>query len=112
LTRSKVFRNGHALFTVPFRFIFNHGYKRKEHSYHRGAKTFRRGRAIIFLEMMNINRSTSKQQLNKPEFQSINKIIIGELKALDMVINEFSQLFEIQEHEVLELSVRKIKKRI
>ncbi|RID82373.1 hypothetical protein D1953_18380 [Peribacillus asahii] len=67
---------------------------------------------MIFLEIMNINRSTSKRQLNKPEFQSINQILIGELKALDMVINKFSQLFEIKEHEVLELNVRKIKKRI
>ncbi|USK58086.1 hypothetical protein [Peribacillus asahii] len=68
---------------------------------------FHRGRAITFLEMMNINRSTIKQQLNKSEFQSINKILIGELRALDMVINEFSKLFEIQEHEVLELSGKK-----
>lgn len=73
------------------------GYKRKEHSHHRGAKTFRRGRAIVFLEMMNLKRSTIKQQLTEPEFQSINQILIGELKAMDLVINEFVQLFEIQE---------------
>ena len=75
--------------------------KRKEHPCHRGAKTFRRGRAIAFLERMNLKRSTIKQQLDQPEFQSINQILVGELKAIDMVINEFVQLFEIHENEVI-----------
>ncbi|MDR4947966.1 hypothetical protein [Neobacillus cucumis] len=79
------------------------GHKRKDHDHHhRGAKTFRRGRAIAFLEMMNIKRSTIKQQLDAPEFQSINQILVGELKAMDMVINEFVQLFELHEHEAME----------
>lgn len=76
-------------------------HKGKDHSGHRGAKTFRRGRAIAFLEMMNLKRSTLKQQLETPELQSINPILVGELKAIDMVINEFIQLFEIHESEVL-----------
>ncbi|ULT54453.1 hypothetical protein L1999_14875 [Neobacillus drentensis] len=69
------------------------------HHHHRGAKTFRRGRAIAFLEMMNLKRSTLKSQLDAPEFQSIKPILIGELKALEMVINEFMQLFELHEEE-------------
>lgn len=78
-------------------------HKGKEHgSHHRGPKTFRRGRAIAFLEMMNLKRSTIKEQLDKPEFQSINQILVGELKAIDMLINEFIQLFEIQESEALD----------
>ncbi|MDQ0270386.1 hypothetical protein [Cytobacillus purgationiresistens] len=68
-----------------------------------GAKTFRRGRAIAFLERMNLKRSILKQQLETPELQSINPILVGELKAIDMVINEFVQLFEIHESEVIEL---------
>ena len=64
-----------------------------------GPKTFRRGRAITFLERMNLKRSTIKQQLEQPEFQSIHPILVGELKAIDMVINEFIQLFEIDEDE-------------
>jgi len=81
----------------------HHGehHKRKDRG-HKGAKTFRRGRAIAFLEMMNLKRSTIKQQLDAPEFQSIQPILVGELKAIDMVINEFIQLFEIQETEVNE----------
>lgn len=67
-----------------------------------GAKTFRRGRAISFLERMDIKRSTIMQQLDKPEFQSIQPILVGELKAIDMVISEFTQLFEIHEHEVMD----------
>jgi hypothetical protein len=78
----------------------HHGGRHKDHgSHHRGPKTFRRGRAIAFLDMMNLKRSTIKEQLDQPEFQSIQQILVGELKAIDMLINEFSQLFEIQENE-------------
>ncbi len=76
-------------------------HKGRDGSHHRGAKTFRRGRAIAFLEMMNVKRATIKQQLEQPEFQSIQPILVGELKAIDMVINEFSQLFEIHESETM-----------
>lgn len=74
----------------------------KDGLHQRGPKTFRRGRAIAFLEMMNLKRSTIKHQLNEPEFQSINQILIGELKAIDTMINEFVQLFEIHEIETKE----------
>ncbi|WP_235852153.1 hypothetical protein [Niallia nealsonii] len=74
------------------------GHKRKEH--HRGAKTFRRGRAIEFLDRLNVKRATLKQQLESPELQSINPILVGELKAVETIINEFIQLFEIHEEEV------------
>ncbi|MGE8203623.1 hypothetical protein ACQKP0_03590 [Heyndrickxia sp. NPDC080065] len=76
------------------------GHKRKDHQ--RGAKTFRRGRALAFLEMMKVKRSTLKQQLESPELQSINPILVGELKAVEMVINEFVQLFELYEFETME----------
>lgn len=66
----------------------------------RGPKTFRRGRAVTFLEQLTIKRTTIAQQLEQPEFQSIQQILIGELKALDMVINEFTQLFEIHADEI------------
>ncbi|USG63295.1 hypothetical protein NDK47_13965 [Brevibacillus ruminantium] len=76
----------------------------------RGPKTFRRGRAIAFLENMNLKRSTIKQQLEEPEFQSIHQILVGELKAIDMVINEFIQLFEIHENEAAEIPYQKKEK--
>ncbi|MHC5563564.1 hypothetical protein ACYSN5_13570 [Bacillus spizizenii] len=73
-------------------------------SQHHGPKTFRRGRAIAFLEMMHLKRATIKQQLEQPEFQSIQQMLVGELKAIDMVINEFIQLFEINESEAKDVS--------
>ncbi|MDT8858640.1 hypothetical protein N0O92_00260 [Alkalihalobacillus sp. MEB130] len=80
-------------------------HKGKGHSRQHGPKTFRRGRAIAFLEMMNLKRATIKKQLDEPEFQSIHQILIGELKAIDLVINEFRQLFEIHENEILDPSM-------
>ena len=82
----------------------HHGRRRggEEGSHHRGAKTFRRGRAIAFLERMQLKRATIKQQLDQPEFQSIQPILVGELKAVDMVISEFIQLFEINEDDMLD----------
>jgi len=79
-------------------------HKGKDGMKHRGPKTFRRGRAISFLERMICKRSTIQQQLDKPEFQSIQQVLIGELKAIDMVIAEFTQLFEIQESDLMEIS--------
>ncbi|MCY7865436.1 hypothetical protein P9G43_17760 [Bacillus spizizenii] len=73
-------------------------------SQHHGPKTFRRGRAIAFLEMIHLKRATIKQQLEQPEFQSIQQMLVGELKAIDMVINEFIQLFEIHESEAKDVS--------
>ncbi len=67
-----------------------------------GRKHFDAGEQLLFLEMMNLKRATIKQQLSEPEFQSIQQILIGELKAIDMVINEFTQLFEIHESETEE----------
>ena len=77
-------------------------YKGKEPGHPRGAKTFRRGRAIAFLEMMNLKRATIKKQLEEPEYHSIQQILIGELKAIDMVINEFIQVFEIHQSEMMD----------
>ncbi|MFJ7933335.1 hypothetical protein [Sporosarcina sp. NPDC096371] len=74
----------------------------EEGSHQGGPKTFRRGRALAFLERMHLKRSTIKQQLDQPEFQSIQPILVGELKAIDMVISEFIQLFDINEDEMVE----------
>lgn len=73
-----------------------HGHKREHHK-HGGAQTFRRGRAIAFLESLNVKRMTLIQQLEQPELQDIHLIIRGELKAIDMVRNEFVAMFELYE---------------
>ena len=66
-----------------------------------GAKTFRRGRALAFYEMMNMKSIALKKQLETPELQSINPIIVGELKAVETLMEEFAQLFELYEVEVV-----------
>ena len=69
--------------------------KEKRH----GAKTFRRGRALAFYDMMNMKSNALKKQLETPELQSINPIIVGELKAVETLMEEFAQLFELYEVE-------------
>lgn len=64
-----------------------------------GAKTFRRGRALAFYEMMQIKSNALKRQLETPELQSINPILVGELKAVESLMAEFAQLFELVEVE-------------
>lgn len=62
-----------------------------------GAKTFRRKRATTFLEQLEAKRDSLKKQLETPELQSINQIIVGELKATESIISEFIQSFELHE---------------
>lgn len=69
------------------------GPRKRPHS----AQTFRRGRAIAFLERLNIKRSTLLQQLDKPEFESIKTVISAELKATEAIIQEFIHTFELHE---------------
>ncbi|ASS73633.1 hypothetical protein CIG75_00660 [Tumebacillus algifaecis] len=72
-------------------------HKGRRHDHH-GAKTFRRGRALDFLNRLTVRRDLLKQQLDAPEFQEIKLILQGELKALDLVIEEYSQHFELHEY--------------
>lgn len=63
------------------------------------AQTFRRGRVLMFLERMLVMRSSLMQQLAQPEFQSIQQVIAGELKAVDQMIQEYIHTFELREIE-------------
>ncbi|GMA62938.1 hypothetical protein NZD89_24255 [Alicyclobacillus fastidiosus] len=74
-----------------------HGHKGEHHKHGGGAQTFRRGRALAFVESLNVKRMTLLQQLEQPELQEIHPIIRGELKAIDMVRNEFIAMFELYE---------------
>ncbi|WP_174887608.1 hypothetical protein [Cohnella herbarum] len=64
-----------------------------------GAQTFRRGRILVFLEQLKVKRVTLARQLNEPEFQTIQQVLCGELKALDQVIEEYIHLFELQDDD-------------
>ncbi|WP_195891956.1 hypothetical protein [Neobacillus dielmonensis] len=79
------------------------GHKRKNHG---GAQTFRRGRAIDFLERLRLKRLSLKQQLEAPEFQDIKPVILGELKAIELIIDEFIQQFELYEVEDMKETAR------
>ncbi|WP_040950921.1 hypothetical protein [Gorillibacterium massiliense] len=67
--------------------------------HHQGAQTFRRGRALEFLERLNGKRATLKQQLEAPEFTDIKPVLLGELKAVESIIDEYTRHFEIRERE-------------
>ena len=70
--------------------------RHKGRHHHHGAKTFRRGRALEFLGMLDRKRTTLKQQLDAPEYQEIRSILLGELRAIDTVIDEYTRHFELQ----------------
>ena len=76
-----------------------HGHGPRGHHglHHMGPQTFRRGRAIEFLNRLEVKKSTLKQQLEQPELGSIRDVISGELKAVETIINEFMQVFDFQE---------------
>lgn len=61
------------------------------------AKTFRRGRALAFYEKLMVKRDTLKKQLASPEYQSIQTVIAGELKATESIMDDFKAAFELDE---------------
>ncbi|WP_206109328.1 hypothetical protein [Paenibacillus sp. HB172176] len=77
-------------------------HKGKHHHHHGGgAQTFRRGRALEFLERLRTNRDTLEKQLGSPELQEIKPVMLGELKAIEMIIDQYTQHFEL--HERMEM---------
>lgn len=73
------------------------GRKGKSDGRSEGAQTFRRGRALHFLERLELKRETLASQLEENAFESIRPVIAGELKAVDGIIREFVQVFELHE---------------
>ncbi|OJF17574.1 MAG: hypothetical protein A6D91_10155, partial [Bacillaceae bacterium G1] len=59
---------------------WHHRCGHKGHKHHHGAQTFRRGRALEFLNRLIVRRNTLRQQLDAPEFQEIRPILQGELR--------------------------------
>lgn len=75
-----------------------HGGKGHKHA---GAQTFRRGRALEFLQRLDVKRTTLIQQLEQPELKAIHQVIAGELKAIEMVRNEFIDLFGLHDENII-----------
>jgi hypothetical protein len=66
------------------------------HGHHQGgAQTFRRGRVLEFLQQLDIKRTTLLQQLQQPELQSLSQVLSGELKAVELIRNEFIEWFAL-----------------
>ncbi|WP_145038067.1 hypothetical protein [Paenibacillus sp. Y412MC10] len=59
------------------------------------AQTFRRGRALSFLDNLVVKRETLKKQVHDPDLQAIRDVVSGELKAVDQIIQEYIQAFEL-----------------
>lgn len=59
------------------------------------AQTFRRGRAVAFLDALLVNRSTLQRQLNDPEYESVRPMIAGELKATEAISRQFVHTFQL-----------------
>ncbi|MER2189374.1 MAG: hypothetical protein ABS951_00335 [Solibacillus sp.] len=76
-----------------------HHHDERSEEKRRGAKTFRRKKALLFLAQLETKRDILKKQLETPELQSINLVLVGELKALDAIIAEYVQLFDLHEVE-------------
>ncbi|WP_304458227.1 hypothetical protein [Alicyclobacillus sendaiensis] len=60
-----------------------------------GPQTFRRGRALQFLEFLNVRRTTLLRQLDQPEFADLRPTLLGELKAVESVRDEFMAMFDL-----------------
>lgn len=74
---------------------------------HRGGEeqrtqTFRRKRALGFLEMLYVKQETLKGQLQREEFANSRPVIEGELKAVEMIIEDFKNVFQVERSEIEE----------
>ena len=88
---------GHGKPGKPGKHERHDGGRRGEDPRHAGAQTFRRGRALEFLRRLEVQRATLVGQLARPELHAIHQVIGGELKAVELLRNEFIQLFELHE---------------
>jgi hypothetical protein len=60
------------------------------------AETFRRGRIEDYIKKLSIRRELLKDQLEKKEFFSKIPFISGQLSAIDSVIQELADEFDIE----------------
>lgn len=74
------------------------------------AKTFRRKRALSFLEMLYVKQDVLKSQLKQGEFVESRGIIEGELKAVNQIIEEFKVVFQVEQSELEEQTTEEVAK--
>lgn len=68
---------------------------RNKHEARGGSQSYRLRRINIFLDILEAHRDTLKKQLSTPELQAANPIVVGELKAIEMVIDQYINSFEL-----------------
>ncbi|WP_211093666.1 hypothetical protein [Cohnella fermenti] len=71
----------------------------REQCENKNAQTFRRGRALSFLEKLQRRRTTLQRQVNDPDLEAIKPVISGELKATESIMDEFIRVFQLYENE-------------
>lgn len=85
---------------------YRRGEKPNDRDYHGGeeqrTQTFRRKRALGFLEMLYVKQEILKGQLQREEFANSRPVIEGELKAVEMIIEEFKNVFQVERSEIEE----------
>ena len=70
---------------------------RREGRHSKGAQTFRRGRAIMFYQQLEVKRETLRKQLEDTRLASIHSVIAGELKATEAIMSEYKMIFALDE---------------
>ena len=53
------------------------------------------GARAFLLDNLIVKRETLKKQVNDPDFEAIREVVSGELKAVDQIIQEYIQAFEL-----------------
>lgn len=84
------------------RYLKEDGHRRGRRRERGGAQTYRLGRVITFLNTLETQRDILKKQLTSPELQSVNPVIAGELKAVEAIIEQYIQTFELYDDEKFE----------
>ncbi|MNC83916.1 hypothetical protein D3C75_1381530 [compost metagenome] len=49
--------------------------------------------------MLEVKRTTLRQQVEAPEYQEIKPVLLGELKAIELIIDEYIRHFELRRKE-------------
>lgn len=102
-------KNIYICIHMEVRIIGNEGFGdyRDKFTLDGGAKTFRRGKVMKFLKILEVKRATLKKQLEIPELKSIHLVLVGELKAIETTIDDFVEFFDLNKVEEVEITTER-----
>lgn len=58
-------------------------------------KTFRRGKIEDYFHRLRVRKAVLRNQLEQKEFESLAAQIKGEIKAIDLIVKELAEEFDI-----------------